>query len=389
MSVLTRTLAALSLCLTPLTYALPMHSATLAGHTVQVADGLILEHLATLDGPRLLSLDSAHNLLIGSRANRLYRLAPPYNQAEVLAELDDYPHSAVVRGEQLWVARSAGLYRAAYPPSHLPLQARDFTLVAALPGGGGHNSRSLSLGPDGRLYVALGIRGNCSDEYLGAGYPADLQRGGVLRLRENADGSAQWEVFASGLRNPVGLAWDAQGQLYASNNGPDHWGYEQPPEVIRHLEAGSFHGMPWFQWIDGQIKPDRCITTPAPLAAERVSPPFATLPARSAPMGLAFVPPAGLGPLPAGALVVAAHGSWATQPRGDGAGPANTRRAPMLVLINAQGQSEELLSGLQFADGKRLMRPLGVIFGSDGALYFTSDAGNVQGLLRLRAITSK
>ena len=389
MSLLIRTLAALSLCFTPLAVALPMHSATLAGHTVQVADGLILEQLATLDGPRLLSLYSAHNLLIGSRANRLYRLAPPYTNAEILAELDDYPHSTVVRGEQLWVARTSGLYRTAYPPRRLPLQESDFTLVAALPGGGGHNSRSLSLGPDGRLYVALGIRGNCSDEYLGAGYPAERQRGGVLRLRENADGSAQWEVFASGLRNPVGLAWSAQGQLYASNNGPDHWGYEQPHEVIRHLESGTFHGMPWFQWIDGQIKPDRCITTPAPLAAERISPPFATLPARSAPMGLAFVPSTGLGPLAAGTLVVAVHGSWATQPRGDAAGPAYTRRAPMLVLINAQGQSEELLSSLQLADGERLMRPLGVIFGADGALYFTSDGGKVQGLLRLRAKESQ
>src|SRR4030065_751471 len=63
------------------------------------------------------------------------------------------------------------------------------------PGGGGTNSRSIGIGPDGRVYASLGIQGNCSDQYLDASYPFDGQRGGVAVLHE-AGGKAQWQAYA-------------------------------------------------------------------------------------------------------------------------------------------------------------------------------------------------
>jgi hypothetical protein len=70
----------------------------------------------------------------------------------------------------------------------------------------------------------------------------------VLVLREDTN-PFRWKTYASGLRNPIGFDWDlSTGVLYASNNGPDHLGYDQPPEYFSRLDLGSFHGMPWFQY---------------------------------------------------------------------------------------------------------------------------------------------
>ncbi|MHB8763853.1 MAG: PQQ-dependent sugar dehydrogenase, partial [Deferrisomatales bacterium] len=96
-----------------------------------------------------------------------------------------------------------------------------------LPGGGGHSSRTVGVGPDGRIYLGLGISGNCSDQFLGDEYPFGDRRGGVLVLEEAREAGAapRWQPFASGLRNPVGFDWQpGTGVLHATNNGPDHWG---------------------------------------------------------------------------------------------------------------------------------------------------------------------
>jgi len=196
---------------------------------VKVPAGYIFERLnGEMRSPRILSF-SGDRLFAGSRSGEIYQLNPPYRQARVLADLRGYPHSVVVRGGEILVARTDGVYRAPYTGQSTSLDEEDFNLLAALPGGGGHNSRTLRLGPDGRLYLSLGIRNNCSDEYLHSSYPKDRRRGGVLVLNDQAR-EPYWEVFASGLRNPVGFGWQPQtGIMYASNNGPDHSGFEQPP----------------------------------------------------------------------------------------------------------------------------------------------------------------
>ncbi len=150
----------------------------------RVPKGYRLELLSRLDAPRMLTFAANGDLFIGSRSGKVYRLAPPYAQAEVLVQLRDYPHSVALRGNEILIAQTGGVYRAPYRPGQATLDAAALTLLAALPGGGGHNSRTVRVGPDGRVYVSLGIRGNCSDEYLGEPYPFEARRGGVLVLRE-------------------------------------------------------------------------------------------------------------------------------------------------------------------------------------------------------------
>src|SRR3989344_7117965 len=219
-----------------------------AHRVARVPKGFRLELLTgKLDGPRLPTFAGNGDLFIGSKSGKVYRLVPPYTAPEVLVTLDDYPHSVAFRRDEILIARTNGVYRAPYRPGQQRIAPEAVKLLARLPGGGGHNSRTLAVGPDGRVYVSLGIQGNCSDQYLGDEYPFDERRGGILVLREEG-GQARWEVYGSGLRNPVGFAWHPHtGAMFASNNGPDHWGYEQPPEYFSRVTAGSFHGMPWFQ----------------------------------------------------------------------------------------------------------------------------------------------
>jgi glucose/arabinose dehydrogenase len=360
---------------------------------VQVPAGYTLEILtAELDGPRLFSFAANGELFIGSKSGKVYRLAPPYTRPEVLVTLENYPHSVALRPAEILIAQTDGLYRAPYRPGQARLAPESVTRLAALPSGGGHSSRTVRIGPDQRVYVSLGISGNCSDQYLGADYPFRDRRGGILVLNEDSD-EPRLQPFASGLRNPVGFDWHPQsGVLHASNNGPDHLGFEQPREYFVRAEAGSFHGMPWFQYDGQRIRRDNCIKRQPPRPLSAVSLPVATFPARNAPMAVAFVPAGALDARLENDAVVALRGSWGTQPSGKARGDPATRRPPKLVRVRFEDAMavgvDDLVTGFQLADGDRWARPVGVAIGPDGALYFTSDSG-AQALFRLRLMTGQ
>lgn len=358
---------------------------------IGVPGGYRLELVTSgLEGPRLMTFLDNGDLLVGSRSGKVYRLAPPYSRPEVLLTLGNYPHSLAWRNGILYIAQTDGIYQVPYRPGQSRIERDDVTRLVPLPGGGGHSSRALGVGPDGRLYVALGLSGNCNNEYLDDSYAFDDRRGGVLVLNETGT-TPRLEPYASGLRNPVGFDWHpVTGKLYAGNNGPDHHGFEQPPEYFSQLTAGSYHGMPWFQFDGGQLNRDHCIRQKPPRPQADVTLPVATFPARNAPMGVAFVPAGAMDPRFTGNAIVALHGSWATRPKGGMFGKKATRRPPALVMVQfdqgkATGSVSEILTGLQRPDGERLLRPAGVAIGPDGALYFTSDS-SLQGLFRLAAV---
>ena len=345
-----------------------------------------------LRGPRLLTFAENGDLYIGSKSGKVYLLRPPYREPRVLVEVEGYPHSVDFRADEILIALTDGVYRADFDPGQRRLAARDLRLLAALPGGGGHSSRTLRVGPDGRIYLGLGISGNCSDEYLAETYPFADRRGGVLVLDESVR-PPKWRSFASGLRNPVGFDWHPQTDtLFASNNGPDHWGFELPPEYFSRLEPGSFHGMPWYQFNGQEIQRDRCIERKPPLPASAVPKPVATFPARNAPMAVAFVPRGAMEPALEGDALVALRGSWATRPFGQWIGDPASKREPKIATVrfddgNAR-RVDDLVTGFQLPDGERWARPVGLAIGPDGALYFTSDSGT-NGLFRLRKQTAR
>jgi len=392
--------------------------------TVRVPKGYRLELLSRMDAPRMLTFAANGDLFAGSRSGTVYRLPPPYTRPEVLVQLGDYPHSVAFRRGEILIAKTDGVYRAPYQLGQASIAPDAVTLLAALPSGGGHDSRTVGVGPDGRVYASLGIQRNCSDQYLGEGYAFNERRGGVmvllegdggavgltersaslqadtasvplghppaypLRVLRESGGKASWEPFASGLRNPVGFDWQPQtGVLFASNNGPDHLGYDQPPEYFSKLTAGSFHGMPWFQFDGKQMMRDDCVASKPPRPIDQVAIPVATFPARNAPLGVAFVPKGAMDARLEFDAVVALHGSWGTQPSGGFMGSAATRRPPKIVAVRFQDgravRVDDLVTGFQLPDGERWARPAGVALGPDGALYFSSDS-EINGLFRLK-----
>ncbi|HYX33824.1 MAG TPA: hypothetical protein VE954_11980 [Oligoflexus sp.] len=362
-------------------------------YTLNIPENTTIEVLNTeMQGPRFMAFASNGDLLVGSNSGTVYRLKAPYKKAEAAIQFGGYPHSVAFRqtaaGEEIWLAETGGLYRAIYQTGRVYSRS-DFTLVEALPGGGGHNSRTVGVGPDNRVYVAYGITGNCSNEYLSPDYPFNQRRGGVMVLDETG-AKPVLKPFGSGLRNPVGFDWDpASGILYASNNGPDHQGFDEPKEVFVAIEEGDFFGMPWFQTVRGKVTRDTCISATPPRPISEVKSPAALLPARSAPMAVAFPKAKDFNGRFAGQAFVAIHGSWGTPPSGTAIGDLAGRREPRIVSI-ALGETastsvaSDLVYGFQDdSNGSRWARPVGLAFGPDGALYFTSDAGN-QGLFRLK-----
>ena len=371
--------------------------------TVRIPVGFELEILTTeLAGPRVIH-NHEGTLLVGSKSGSVYQLEAPYKEPIQIARLQDYPHSAVVHDGYLYVAHTSGVLRTRWPLSNgaavLPLSNEHFEKVVEVPGGGGHNSRTLKLGPDDRLYLSLGITGNCSDEYLDRTYPWNARRGGMFVLelndekqRESTQATHRLMPYASGLRNPVGFDWHpTTGVMYASNNGPDHLGYELPRESFAKITANSFHGMPWFQWQGDQLLRDPCIRSTPPRAAADVVAPVATFPARIAPMDVGFAHESVSGwSAFHGDAIVALHGSWATSD-GGARGDPSTRREPMIVRVEfddngeSTGHVSSLVEGFQLENGTRWARPMGIAFLDDGSLFFTSDGG-VAGLYRLRPI---
>lgn len=356
---------------------------------VQRPAGLQFEILTgALRAPRLLSFAPNGDLLIGSRVGEIHRFAPPYTRGRVLLNWPDPPQSVLIHRGRLVFAGTEGVYAAPYDPDLPRIDPASVSRLVALPGGRGHNSRTIGVGPDGELYLSIGISGNCSDEFLSNDKDLQHRRGGIARIVTTGTTHAL-APFATGLRNPVGFDWHpSSGVLYASNHGPDHHGFDQPPEYFAKLTPHSFHGMPWFQYDGKQIQRDGCITSPPPRPATEVSLPAATFPARNAPMGVTFLRSGALQREDlVGDALVALHGSWATAPDGLGSGdPASRRHAKIVRVEFKDGQAigvSDFVTGFQLDDGTRWLRPVGLAVGPDNALYFTSDGG-INGLFRLR-----
>jgi glucose/arabinose dehydrogenase len=358
-------------------------------YTAYHPEGFKLEPITfDLEIPRIIHLHG-DRMFIGSRSGKVYWLDPPYAKPIILSELDDYPHSAVVRGEFIYIATKSRILRASYNNKTRYINPEDFEQYLSLPGGkGGHTSRTLKSGPDNQLYVSLGIRGNCSDEYLDNAYPLDKRRGGVFRIEEKYD-QPILVPFASGLRNPVGFDWHPKSEtMYASNNGPDHLGFDSPPEYFSRLTEGSFHGMPWYQFDGKQLIKDTCQQSTPPKPIESVTLPSVVFDSRNAPMDVAFIPDHANATEYIGDAIVALHGSWATAGDGSKNGDKTTRRPPKLVRVVFNNGKPvkvvDLLTGMQSVNtGDRWARPVGVAVAPDGDIYFTSDGG-AKGLFRLK-----
>lgn len=258
------------------------------------------------------------------------------------------PHGLAFHKGYLYVAAENAVMRFAYEPGDTVAGAPGEVLMK-LPLGG-HSTRTIVFGPDNRMYVSVGSTGNANEE-------SDPRRAAVWLYDENGQ---QGRLFASGLRNAVGLAFIGA-DLYASNNGQDHLGDDLPREAIFKLIDGGFYGWPYC-YVTGTgeaQKWDDSFGRKSPATCETAQSPIATVTAHSAPLGLAEFK---------GKLVVALHGSWAR----------SEKSGYKVVSVDpSSGKVEDFLTGF-LSGGVVSGRPVEPLVLPDGSLLVTDDgAGRI------------
>jgi glucose/arabinose dehydrogenase len=274
------------------------------------------------------------------------------------------PFGMALVGNQFYVANADAIVKFPYNTGETTITAAPVK-VADLPGGerNHHWTKSLIASLDGtRLFAGVGSNSNVAEngmaeeEGRAAVWVIDLQTGAS-------------RVYASGLRNPVGMAWQPDTQaLWVAVNERDELGSDLVPDYMTSVREGAFYGWPYSYYgshVDTRVKPQR-----PDLVKSAVVPDYALGP-HTASLGLAW---SGATTLPAqfrSGMFVGQHGSWNRKPR-------SGYRVIFVPFKGGQpsGQPVEVLTGFVKENGDAMGRPVGVAIDGRGALLVADDVGN-------------
>jgi glucose/arabinose dehydrogenase len=271
------------------------------------------------------------------------------------------PFGMALVGDTFYVGNTDGVVAFPYAAGADRITAAGRKLVTFKPGG--HWTRSLLPTVDGKkLYAGVGSLTNIADD----GMEAEEGRAAIYEL-DLVSGMSR--IFASGLRNPVGLAWEPQtGALWTVVNERDGLGDETPPDYLTSVREGGFYGWPYCYW--GQTVDDRVQQDPA-LVTRAVTPDYA-LGGHTASLGLCWLPAGTLPGFPDG-MAIGQHGSW----------NRSTLSGYKVVFVpfengRPSGPARDILWGFLAPDERESYgRPVGVMLGPDGSLLVADDVGNV------------
>jgi glucose/arabinose dehydrogenase len=270
------------------------------------------------------------------------------------------PFGMALSGDTFYVGNTDGVVAFPYATGAESIAVQGKKLVSFKPSG--HWTRSLLPSPDGRkLFVGVGSFSNIADN----GMATEEGRAAIYEL-DVATGSSR--IFASGLRNPVGMAWEPQtGVLWTVVNERDGLGDETPPDYLTSVREGGFYGWPYCYW--GQTVDDRVPQDPAAVA-KAIRPDYA-LGGHTASLGLCWLPAGTLPGFPDG-MAIGQHGSW----------NRSTLSGYKVVFVPFEngrpaGPPRDILSGFLAPDERESYgRPVGVTLGPDGSVLVADDVGN-------------
>lgn len=272
------------------------------------------------------------------------------------------PFGMALVGNDLYVANADALLRFPYAPGQTEITASG-SKITDLPAGLNHHwTKNVIASPDGsKLYVTVGSNSNIGENGM------DIEEGrAAIWEVERASGSKR--LFASGLRNPNGLAWEPQtGALWTAVNERDEIGSDLVPDYITSVQDGGFYGWPWSyygQHVDQRVQPQK-----PEMVAKALVPDYALGP-HTASLGIAFGANSKLPGLQQG-LFVGQHGSWNRQPH-------SGYKVIFVPFSDGQpaGMPVDVLTGFLNAEGQAQGRPVDVLVDSQGALLVTDDVGN-------------
>ena len=314
------------------------------------------------------TVPSANRITLLRDANRDGRVEL---QVTLLDRLSS-PFGMALVGDRLYVANSDAIVSFPYNEGDVRIDA-PATVLAPLPAGtiNHHWTKSLVASADGRtLFVGVGSNSNIGEN----GLDKETDRAAILAV-DVATGRTR--VFASGLRNPVGMAWQpGSGALWTVVNERDELGNDLVPDYLTAVREGDFFGWPWSyfgQHLDPRVAPQR------PDAVARARAPDYALGAHTASLGLAFYDASAFPARYRGGAFIGQHGSWNREPRS----------GYQVVFVpfaagRPSGVMEPVLTGFLDAEGQARGRPVGVAVDATGALLVADDVGNI--VWRLKAV---
>jgi glucose/arabinose dehydrogenase len=280
---------------------------------------------------------------------------------EVFMEGLNQPFGMALLGDTFYVGNTDGVMAFPYTPGATRITAPGRRVTTFKPGG--HWTRSLLPSPDGtKLYAGVGSLSNIAEN----GMEAEAGRAAIYELDVAGGGS---RIFASGLRNAVGMAWEPKtGALWTVVNERDGLGDETPPDYLTSVRDGGFYGWPYCYW--GQTVDDRVPQDPA-MVSRAITPDYA-LGGHTASLGLCWLPAGTLPGFPEG-MAIGQHGSW----------NRSTLSGYKLIFVPFEngrpaGKPRDILSGFLAPDERESYgRPVGVTIGPGGAVLMADDVGDV------------
>jgi glucose/arabinose dehydrogenase len=274
------------------------------------------------------------------------------------------PFGMALVQDTLYVANSDALVRFPYTAGETKITAPGVKVVD-LPAGpiNHHWTKNVIASADGsKLYVAVGSNSNAAENGIAA-------EEGRAAIWEVSPATGEHRVFASGLRNPVGLAWEPEsGALWTAVNERDELGSDLVPDYMTSVRDGGFYGWPYSYFgphADTRVKPQR-----PDLVAKALVPDYALGP-HTASLGLASSVGTSLPTSFSHGMFVGQHGSWNRKPRS----------GYKVIFVPFAGGSPsgvpvDVLTGFVDEKGNAMGRPVGVAIDKSGALLVADDVGN-------------
>ncbi len=308
---------------------------------------------------------------LGESADRITLLRDSDGDGDVdarhiFAENLNQPFGIVLVGEHLYVANTDAVVRFRYTPNSVRAPGQP-DIVLELPyrdGDNGHWTRNIVANAEGtKLYVSVGSSSNIADN----GMEAEEGRAAIWEM--NPDGT-QVRIFASGLRNPVGMSWEpTTNELWTVVNERDMLGDNLVPDYMTHVEAGAFYGWPYYYWGDHR---DERVEIPANVRLQAPTAPDFALGAHTASLGLHFYTGIALPERYRGGAFVGQHGSWNRS-------ALVGYRVAYVPFANGRpsGEVQDFLTGFLNASNQAQGRPVGVATDRTGALIVADDVGNI------------
>lgn len=289
-----------------------------------------------------------------------------FETRKIFKEDLDMPFGMLILKNYFYIANTDGLYRFPYKEGDLKLDGKGQKIVD-LPAGGYNNhwTRNLLANADGsKIYISVGSASNNAEH----GMEVEKRRANILEI--NPDGTGEI-IYASGLRNPVGMDWNpANNELWTAVNERDDLGDELVPDYITSVKKGGFYGWPYSYF--GQIADPRMKGQGKDLATKAIVPDV-SVNAHTASLGLAFYYKDAFPVQYKNGAFVGQHGSW-----------NRSKLSGYKVLFvpfkdgKPSGKPQDFLTGF-IADEEKAQvygRPVAVTVMNDGSLLVNDDSGN-------------